>query len=81
MAKIPKTILHIEVNDKEYNVKYTGLISKPETKQQWKHNERLMRALMADDELLTFFYNIVNPVVRCKRREARKAAKAQRLPK
>ena len=75
MARFPKTILHIEVNDKEYNIKYNGSITEPETKEQWKHNERLMRMLLASDELLSFFYNIVNPVVRCKRREARKAAK------
>ena len=41
-------------------------------KEERKHNERLMRALLASDELLTFCYNIVMPVVRNKRREARK---------
>lgn len=75
MARFPKTILHIEVNDKEYNVKYNGTIKEPQTKEQLKHNERIMNMLLASDELLSFFYNIVNPVVRCKRREARKAAK------
>ena len=74
MARLPKTILLIEVNDKEYHVKYNGTIGVPETKEQRKHNERLMNALIASDELLTFFYDIVNPVVRFKRREARKTA-------
>ena len=75
MARLPKTILHIEVNDKEYNIKYNGTIKEPQTKEQLKHNERIMNMLLASDELLSFFYNIVHPVVRCKRREACKAAK------
>ena len=57
MARIKKTSLTIEVTD---------------SKEERKHNERLMRALLASDELLTFCYNIVMPVVRNKRREARK---------
>ena len=75
MPRLAKTIFQLEVNDKEYNVRYNGTLSCPETREQRKHNERLMRALLADNDLLTFLYNIVNPVVRCKRREARKAAK------
>ena len=62
MARIKKTSLTIEVTDSEYHV----------NKEERKHNERLMRALLASDELLTFCYNIVMPVVRNKRREARK---------
>ena len=77
MARIKKTILLMEVNDKEYSVKYNGSLKEPETKEQRKHNERLMRALLASDELLTFFYNIVMPVVRCKRREAKKKRQAE----
>ena len=76
MARLKKTILHFEVNDSEFNIKYNGSLTEPKTKEQRKHNERLMKALLADDVLLTFFYNIVNPVVRCKRREARRVAKA-----
>ena len=72
MSKLKKTILHIEVDDKQFEVQYNGSLSEPQTREQHKHNERLMRALLADDKLLTFFYNIIMPVVRCKRREARK---------
>ena len=75
MAKIKKTTLLIEVTDSEYHVQYNGSITEPRTPEQWKHNERLMRALISSDELLTFLYNIVTPVVRCKRREAKKARK------
>ena len=77
MARIKKTILLMEVNDKEYSVKYNGSLKEPETKEQRKHNVRLMQALLASDELLTFFYNIVMPVVRCKRREAKKKRQAE----
>ena len=74
MARLKKTTFLLEVNDHEYHVQYNGSLSAPETREQWKHNERLMRALIADDRLLNFLYNIVTPVVRCKRREAKKAA-------
>ena len=76
MPRIAKTIFHMEVDNKEYHVSYNGSLTIPETKVQLKHNERLMRALAADDQLLTFFYNIVMPVVRYKRRQARKQKKA-----
>ena len=72
MPRIKKTSLTIEVTDSEYHVKYTGTLIAAQTKEERKHNERLMRALLASDELLTFCYNIVMPVVRNKRREARK---------
>ena len=72
MSRIKKTFFQMEVTDKEFHVKYNGSLSAPETPEQRKHNERIMRALLASDELLTFFYNIVMPVVKCKRREAKK---------
>jgi len=75
MARTKKTFLLLEVSDREYHVQYNGSLGEPETKEQKKHNERLMRALMASDELLRFVYGIVMPVVRYKRREARKGAK------
>ena len=74
MARLKKTTFLLEVNDQEYHVQYNGTLSAPETCEQWKHNERLMRALLADDRLLNFLYNIVTPVVRCKRRETKKTA-------
>ena len=72
MPKIKKTFFQMEVTDSEYTIKYNGSLTEPKTPEQRKHNERLMRALIASDELLTFFYNIVTPVVRLKRREAKK---------
>ena len=74
MSRIPKTILRIEVNDNEYNVRYNGQIKYDPDKTARKHDERLMRMLMADDDLLNFFYSIVTPVIRFKRREARRNA-------
>ena len=70
----------MEANDKEYYVRTNCSIKNPKTREQCKHDERLMRALTADEELLTFLYNIVNPVVRYMRREARKRAKTDSLP-
>ena len=73
MARVAKTVFRMEVNEKEYHVTYNGTLTCPETPEQRKHNERLMRALIADEQLLSFFYNIVMPVVRLKRREAKKS--------
>ena len=72
MARIPKTILKIEVNDKEYHVLYTGNFKCNADKTARKHDERLMRMLMDSDETLEFLYSIVTPVVRYKKREARR---------
>ena len=74
MSRLKKTIFQMEVTDSEFNVTYNGSLTMPKTPEERKHNERLMRALVASDELLNFLYNIVNPVVRFKRREAKKAA-------
>ena len=75
MPKIKKTILHIEVDDKEFDIKYSGSYEIPETKLQMKHDERLIRMLVADEKVFNFFYRIVAPVIRFKKREAKKAAK------
>ena len=74
MSKLTKTIFKLEVNDKEFHAQYNGSLNRPETKEQQKHNERLMLALMASDELCNFLYEIIMPVVRFKRREARRNA-------
>ena len=71
---IKKTIFHLEVNSKEYEASYTGTFKFPESKIDRKHDERIMSVLMENDDLLNFLYRLVNPVVRYKRREARKAA-------
>ena len=75
MPRFKKTIFQMEVTEKKYHVSYSGTFTEPETREQRKHNERLMEALIADDKLLTFLYNIVTPVVRYKRREAKKQRK------
>ena len=72
---IKKTIFHLEVNSKEYEASYTGTFKFPESKIDRKHDERIMSVLMENDDLLNFLYRLVNPVVRYKRREARKAAR------
>ena len=72
---IKKTIFHLEVNSKEYEASYTGTFKFPETQIDRKHDERIMSVLMENDDLLNFLYRLVNPVVRYKRREARKAAR------
>ena len=72
MSRLPKTFLKMEVTDTEYTVKYNGTLSCPQTKEQRKHNERLMRTLYENEDILNFLYNIVTPIVRLKRREARK---------
>ena len=77
MSRLKKTILNIEVNDKEFHIQYNGTIMEPQTKEQCKHNERLMRMLVADEDVFNFFYNIIEPVVRFKKREARKAKKCE----
>ena len=78
MSRLTKTILNIEVNDKEFHIQYNGSIMEPQTKEQRKHNERLMRMLVADEDVFNFFYNIIEPVVRFKKREARKAKKDEK---
>jgi hypothetical protein len=75
MAKIKKTTLFVEVDDKEFTVSYSGTLTKPQTRKELKHNERLIKILMSDDTLMDFFYNIVNPAVRHRKNKARKARK------
>lgn len=75
MAKIKKTTLFVEVDDKEFTVSYSGTLAKPHTREELKHNERLIRILISDDTLMEFFYNIVNLAVRYRKNKARKARK------
>lgn len=77
MSRIPKTIFHLEVSDRIYNAKYTGSFKFSDDKTSRKHDERLMEVLIADDVLLNFLYGIVMPVVRFKRREAKRKANEQ----
>ena len=72
-----KTILQIEVNNKEFNIQYSGLIIKePTEKDDIKHDERLMRMLASDKKVFNFFYRIVEPARRFYVREAKKKQKS-----
>ena len=71
-----KTILQIEVNKNEFNIKYSGVIDKePTEKDDLKHDERLMRMLVSDKKVFNFFYRIVEPARRFYVREAKKKQK------
>ena len=73
-----QTILQIEVNNKEFKIKYSGNIVEESTnKDDIKHDERLMRMLASDKKVFDFFYRIVEPARRFYVREAKKKQKAQ----
>lgn len=72
-----KTILHLEVDSKQFSVQYTGSFELSDDKAARKHDERIMDALISDERLFRFFNRLVEPVQRFKRREAKKQAKAQ----
>ena len=73
----PKTILHIEVTNKDFNIQYSGLIIKePTEKDDLKHDERLMRMLVSDKKVFDFFYRIVETARRFYVREAKKKQKS-----
>ena len=72
----PKTILQIEVTNKEFNIKYSGNIVEESTnKDDIKHDERLMRMLASDKKVFDFFFRIVEPARRFYVREAKKKQK------
>lgn len=72
MAKSRKTTLLIEVTAKEWRAQYSGSFKTPAGKDQFKHDARLMSALISSPELFAFFNRILTPVIRCKRREAKR---------
>lgn len=74
-----KTILHLEVDSKQFHVQYTGSFELSDVKAVRKHDERVMDALISDERLFRFFNRLVEPVQRYKRREAKKQAKAQAI--
>lgn len=72
-----KTLLHIEVTNNEFNIKYSGnIVKEPTEKDDLKHDERLMRMLVSDKKVFDFFYRIVEPARRFYVREAKKKQKA-----
>ena len=71
-----KTILQIEVTNKDFNIQYSGMVAKePTEKDDIKHDERLMRMLASDKKVFDFFYRIVEPARRFYVREAKKKQK------
>ena len=71
-----KTILHIEVTNNEFNIKYSGnIVKEPTEKDDLKHDERLMRMLVSDKKVFDFFFRIVEPARRFYVREAKKKQK------
>lgn len=72
MAK-HKTILLMEITNKEFHIQYTGSFKPSDDKEKFKHDARIMNALASDRDLFDFFYRLVKPVERHYRRQARKS--------
>ena len=73
----PKTILKIEVTNKDFKIQYSGNIVEESTnKDDIKHDERLMRMLASDKKVFNFFFRIVEPARRFYVREAKKKQKS-----
>ena len=72
-----KTILNIEVTNKDFNVQYSGSIVEPTTsKDELKHDERLITMLVSNRKVFDFFFRIVEPARRYYQREEKKKQKA-----
>ena len=77
-----KTILQIEVTNKEFDIKYNGSIAEtPTTKEAFKHDGRLIKMLASDKRVFDFFFRIVEPARRFYMREAKRKLKAQKNSK
>ena len=77
-----KTIIIIEVTNSEYTLQYSGSLIAPTTsKEALKHDERILRMLVADRRIFDFFFRLVEPARRFYIREAKKKLKAQISPK
>ena len=73
-----KTILHIDVTNKEYSIQYSGSIAQsPTSKEILKHDERILQMLVADRKVFDFFFRLVEPARRFYIREAKKKRKAE----
>lgn len=78
-----KTILLIEATSKQWHIKYSGQfgsdrsnLSKSEQREQLRHDGRLVNALLSmPDEIYQRIAFLFRTAERCKRREARRAAK------
>ena len=79
MAKLSKTILQIEVDDKEFHLSYTGIVEPKEEhdlKTCLKHDQRIMAVLLSDDRAFRLFARLYEPVKRYRQREEKKQRKA-----
>lgn len=81
-----KTIFSIEIVNDEYNVYYTGRIgpewdnlTPAERKDALRQDGRIMNVLIAEPVLLNWMSGIVKAVHAFRKREAKKAAKKDRL--
>ena len=73
-----KTILNIEATNKEYSIRYTGsLIEAPTSKEDFKHDERIMRMLVSNRKAFDFLYRLIEPARRFYVREAKKKRKEE----
>ena len=71
-----KTILHIEVINKEYSIQYSGSIAQsPTSKENLKHDERILQMLVSDPKVFDFFLRLVEPARRFYIREEKKKRK------
>ena len=73
-----KTILHIEVTNKEYSIQYSGSIAQsPTSKENLKHDKRILQMLFSDRKVFDFFLRLVEPALRFYLREDKKKLKEQ----
>ena len=73
-----KTILHIEVTNSKFAIRYTGsLIEAPTSKEDFKHDERIMRMLVSNRKAFDFLFRLVEPARRFYIREAKKKRKEE----
>ena len=73
-----KTILHIDVTNKEYSIQYSGSIAQsPTSKETFKHDKRILQMLVSDRKVFDFFLRLVEPALRFYLREDKKKLKAQ----
>jgi hypothetical protein len=75
-----KTVFSIEVTNKNYQIHYSGHfgvkwdeLTERERKEVHKHDERIIRALIACPEAFDRLADFVHCIERFKRREAKKA--------
>ena len=80
-----KTVLTIEVTNKEWNIRYTGgfkpdweNLKGTERKTVLRHDARIMDALIACPEAFERIAGFVHSIEHFKKREAKKAAKQAR---